>query len=166
MRARWALGVGLGALLLVGCERTRPLMNAQPSAQALGEAVVRAVAANDRGALRALAVDEQEFRQHVWPALPAARPERNLPFSYVWRDLQQKSGQSLGATLAALRGRPLTLVAIRFDGGTTAYSSYVVHRESVLTVRDAQGQTDLRIFGSALEKDGVWKVFSYVVDDR
>jgi hypothetical protein len=132
----------------------------------LSQAVLEALERRDGTRLRELAVNEQEFRDHVWPELPAARPERNLPFSYVWGDLRTKSELGLGQTLAEYGGRQYTLVSARFAGETTRYASYNVHRETVLQVRDEEGTTsELRLFGSSLEKDGAWKVFSYVVDD-
>ncbi len=62
--------------------------------------------------------------------------------------------------------RSTELVGIRFLGETTPYGSYLVHRESELTVKDLDGtQRDIRLFGSVLEKGGRFKVFSYVIDD-
>ena len=125
-----------------------------------------AVEQRDTTALRGLALSEAEFREHVWPELPAARPERSLPFSYVWGDLRQKSDESLGQTLARHGGRTYALVSVRNTGQTTRYPSYSVFRETVLQVRDGTGAAmDLRLFGSTIQKDGGWKVFSYVVDD-
>jgi hypothetical protein len=41
-----------------------------------------------------------------------------------------------------------------------------VHRDAELVVRDADGATRaVRLFGSLIEQDGAWKVFSYVADD-
>lgn len=120
----------------------------------------------DVNRLRGLALTEREFRDHVWPELPSARPERNLPFSYVWGDLRQKSEQSLAAALERHGGRRYTLVSLRFAGEATRYPSYIVHRETVVRVRDETGATDdIRFFGSTIEKDQGWKVFSYVADD-
>jgi hypothetical protein len=102
----------------------------------------------------------------VWPDLPAARPERNLSPSFVWGDLHQKSNIMLRGTLAAHGGKKYALVSMRFLGETTQYESYRVHRESELTVKEADGtERPLRVFGSVLEKDGRYKVFSYVIDD-
>ena len=101
----------------------------------------------------------------MWPDLPAARPERNLPFSYVWGDLHQKSNLSLARTLMAQHGKRHTLQRVTF-AGTTKYASYVVHRDAKFVVIDPSGvSTELRVCGSFIEKDGGWKVFSYVVDD-
>jgi len=148
------------------CSGREPLGQAAASPDALGKAVLAALEHGDETTLHDLAVTEQEFREHVWPDLPAARPERNLPFSYVWGDLRQKSDASLRGTLAEYRGRHFELVGIRSTGETTRYNTYLVHRETVLSVRDSDGAVhELRVFGSTLQKDGVWKVFSYVVDN-
>lgn len=132
----------------------------------MAAAVLGAVERRDAAMLRGLALTEQEFREQVWPELPASRPERNLPFSYVWGDLHQKSEAGLGETLAKHGGRHYTLIAVTFRGETSRYPTYIVHRETVLQVRDEGGTVaDLRLFGSTLEKDDAWKVFSYVVED-
>lgn len=132
---------------------------------ALAQAVLDGLAAADREALRRLAMSEQEFRDHVWPDLPASRPERNLPFSYVWTDLAQKSDQHLAQTLATLGGQRLVAVSVDFEGGTTRYRTAAVHRDSAVLVRLPDGsERRVRVFGSMLEQGGHFKVFSYVVD--
>ena len=124
-----------------------------------------ALARSDRQSLDALALNDAEFRNHVWPELPAARPERNLPYSFVWGDLHQKSRMALGGTLAAHGGVRYELRGVTFDG-MTRYPGYVVHRQVTLSVRDSSGkERDIRVCGSMLEKDGRWKVFSYVVNE-
>jgi len=116
-------------------------------------------------ALETLALSEMEFRDHVWPQLPAARPERNLPFSYVWGDLRQKSTMALTGVMSREGGMRYELIAVRFNGETD-YRTYRVHRDTTLLVRDAGGvETDLRVCGSMIEQDGGWKVFSYVTAD-
>ena len=157
------LGVGI---YVSSCNSSPLLSNTHPSAEALATAVLSAVERGDITALRGLALSEEEFREHVWPELPAARPERNLPFSYVWGDLRQKSDESLVRTLASHGGRRYALVSVRAAGETTRYPSYTVSRETVLMVRDETGASaELRLFGSTIQKDGAWKVFSYVVDE-
>jgi hypothetical protein len=150
---------------LIACRGVAPLANSQGSPEALATALLAALARRDRSALESLALSEQEFRDYVWPDLPAARPERNLPFSYVWGDLHQKSQSGLATTFANHAGRRYELVGVRFDGARTQYSQCEVRRDTVLTVRDADGvERDLRLFGSSVQQGGAWKVFSYVVD--
>ena len=164
---RRTFGLGLAVLLASSsCASSLPaLANTRPSPEALAGAVLEALVQRDRAMLDALALNEQEFRDHVWPELPASRPERNLPFSYVWGDLHQKSEGALAQTLAARGGQRYDLVSVRGTGETTDYQTYRVHRETVLVVRDPAGvQQELKLFGSMLEKNGMWKVFSYVND--
>ena len=152
---------------LFACGRSpSALSNSHGSSESLARAVLSALEKRDVNALNTLALNEQEFRDHVWSELPAARPERNLPISFVWGDLHQKSDTNLRQTIAKYGGNSYELVSIRFVRGSTDYRSYRVHRESEVTVTDREGRKqDLRLFGSVLEKDGRFKVFSYVVDD-
>jgi hypothetical protein len=153
--------------VLVACNPAPPLLEPTfDSPEAVARAVLDGFAARDREGLRRLALSEAEFRQRVWPELPSARPERNLPFSYVWGDLKQKSDASLARLFARYQGRRFELVSVRFDEQKTPYRTYVVHRESVFSVREGEGPAEeLRLSGSMIEADGRWKVFSFVVDD-
>jgi len=157
--------LAVAVALAAGCTSPPSLASSAESPTALAEQVLAALARNDRAALDQLALSEAEFRDHVWPSLPASRPERNLPFSYVWGDLRQKSQASLSLTLAKHRDRAYQLVDVRFDAERTPYADFVVHRAAVFVVRGPAGQEEIRVCGSFLEKDGRWKVFSYVVDD-
>jgi hypothetical protein len=164
MHRRSFLLTACGLIGVSACSRVPPLANTSPSPDALASAVLDALARRDRAHLDALAISEGEFRDYVWPDLPAARPERNLPFSYVWGDLHQKSTLNLSRTLESHGGRRVELKRVTFSAKTN-YASYVVHRDARFEVADAAGtSTSLRVCGSFLEKDGAWKVFSYVVD--
>src|SRR5688500_10220904 len=100
MRLLIVVGATVLSSCSVGPSPAPPLANACQSLESLAAAVLDAVALRDEVRLRSLALNEQEFREHVWPELPAARPERNLPFSYVWGDLRQKGAASLELLLA------------------------------------------------------------------
>ena len=141
------------------------LSHTADSPAALAREVLGAFERRDAARLRALALSEREFRDQVWPGLPASRPGRNLPAEYVWRELRQKSEGSLARLLASLGGRRLELVDVSFEGPTTRHGAYSVRRGTVLTVRDESGETGtLRAFGSTIETGGRVKVFSFVVE--
>jgi hypothetical protein len=135
------------------------------SPKAVAEAVVAALDRRDAAALEQMAVTEAEFQRVVWPRQPAARPERNIPWEYAWRDLAGKSRVQLHGRLQEWRPGTGTVVDVGFDGETTDYGSYRVMRKSRITLRDPAGRlTTARLFGSIIEQDGRYKVFSYVVD--
>jgi len=154
----------ISVLLLAGCRA--PLPHSQESVDDLARAVLQAIERRDIDELHALALNKEEFTAQVWPELPAARPERNLSPAFVWGDLNQKSNIMLRETLLEHGGKKYQLVRVRFLGRTTPYPSYVVHRESEVTVTDAEGhERQMRLFGSVIERAGRFKVFSYVIDD-
>jgi hypothetical protein len=157
----------VGVVLALAAARCGPppLAHTQPSAELLAEEVLTAVARRDEARLRALSVDEREFELRVWPGLPAAQPERNMPWSYVWLDLRQKSDAMLQRTLGEHGGRHYDLEAVHFLGESTNHGTYRVHRGTLLRVRDAAGtERELRLLGSMIETDAGWKVFSYLAD--
>ena len=175
VRARRVLvGAGLAALCLLpagGCGRPAasdalsPLGHTFESPEAVARAVLGALAEEDGPLLVALALSEMEFRTVVWPELPSSRPERGLPFEYAWGDLHQKSTNELRRLLARAGGRRYELLGMTFDGESTPYETFTVHRDSRLRIRDAEGaERDVRLFGSVLQRGGEYKLFSYVVD--
>jgi hypothetical protein len=168
-RARLPLVIGGGALLL-GVSgiwtRPAPLENTFPSAEQAAQAVIEAMRAGDLDSLRALALTEDEFREHVWPELPASRRERNVPFEFVWDTLHQNSEGHLHETLARLRDQSLTLKRVDFAGPSTTYGDVTVYRNSrIVVVAPDGGERSVKLLGSMIQQNGRWKVFSFVVDD-
>jgi hypothetical protein len=166
---RFGLAGALLALVLLsaaGCGFVDlQLQHTSGSPKAVAEAVIAALDGRDIPALERLAVSELEFRRVVWPRQPAARPERNIPWEYAWRDLAGKSRLQLRGRVSEWRPAPVTVVDVAFDGETTDYGTYRVFRKSRVTLRDAAGRlTTVRLFGSIIEQRHHFKVFSYVVD--
>ena len=150
-------------------EPTSPLValsHTFESPEAVARAVISALTERNVVRLQQLSLSEAEFRHHVWPELPTSRPERNVPFDYAWGQLKQQSDAFLQQTVARYAGQKLTLVSARFTGETTQYASFSVMRESEIVATDETGRDlILRLYGSAMIKDGRYKVFSYVIDD-
>ena len=164
------LVAGLVAVLLTAAcggaaAPAEPYVGLHATKEAAAQAVVDALAARDAGRLITLAVSAPEFRKNVWPSLPASNREVGMPVDYVWSDTDLKSRGQLAETLAAHGGVPLVVESMRFAGDTTEYEGFLVHRDSWVTVRDAQGtRRELRLFGSMIETPTGWKIYSYVVD--
>ncbi len=157
---------------MIGCTQPTspsskiPLANTFETPEALAQAVLTRLASRDVAGLKALALSEQEFKDHVWPELDTSRPERNVPFDYAWGQMKQRSDASLDVTVGRYAGQPLGFVRTRYTGETTRYPSFVVMRESEIVAADETGkELVLQLFGSAMLKDGRYKLFSFVVDD-
>lgn len=172
MKAFLGLGVVVIAIAMAGCTQPNspsskaPLAHTFDSPEALAQAVLARLASKDIDGLRALALSEQEFKDHVWPELDTSRPERNVPFEYAWGQLKQRSDGVLASTVGRYAGRPLTFVRTSFRGETTEYKSFAVMRESEIVAADETGkELVLQLYGSAMVKDGRYKLFSFVVDD-
>jgi len=149
---------------LGGCVVEPPLTNAQPSRHALAGAVLDAIARRDAASLRALALNEEEFRVHVWPGLQAAGRERDLPFADVWADRRQKSEAALQAVLAKHGGRRYEFIELRFGGQPQRHPGYQIHPDPVFVVGQNGVPAELRLTGTVIEMKGSWKVFSYAVN--
>ena len=145
-----------------------PLANTFASIEELAAAVLDGIE-HDRGAaLWALALTEDEFREVVWPVLPASRPERNTPLDYTWGTLEFKSSNALNTTLAKYRGHHYELIRVDFvahEQRQRNYGAFRVHRDARVLVRKEDGTEErLDLFGSVIERNGRFKVFSYVTD--
>ncbi len=158
-------------MAMAGCTQPTSPSNKAPLSQtfdtpeALAQAVLAKLASKDVPGLRSLALSEQEFKDHVWPELDTSRPERNVPFEYAWGQLKQRSDGSLDSVVSRYAGRSLKFVRTSFRGETTQYKSFAVMRESEVVAADETGkELVLQLFGSAMVKDGRYKIFSFVVD--
>ncbi len=92
------------AVLIASACGGAPLPNSYETPEALSRAVLDRVRTNATlTRFVKLALDKREFEEHVWPELPAAKPERNLSVNFVWGDLHQKSNMMLHESLAGAR---------------------------------------------------------------
>ena len=162
-----SLGVLAACLLLgltfeFGAAERRNLEAAAGSPEELVRNFLDALADNDIRAVRRLAISKDEFITYVWPDLPAAAPERNLTPEFVWNTMNIRSLSNLGQLMDTLGGRRLKLGEIRFTGEVTEYGTFRVHRDSQLVLQDENGEIQTgRLFGSVLELDDQFKIFSF-----
>jgi hypothetical protein len=147
----FAAGAGLGDSL--------------PTREAAAQAVLDALWTRDPERLLRLALTEGEFRTTVWPRLPASRPEMGMPLEYLWSDTAAKSRAGLAEVLQAHGRQRLRLDRIEFGGPAVDYGVFRIHPKTALLVRDQAGRRSrIRVFGSMIEADGRWKIYSFVVD--
>jgi hypothetical protein len=155
------IGCGTGAARQGGAA----LGDTFESPERAASALLEALAAKDVGRLRTLALSEREFRAVIWPELPSSRPDVNLPVDYAWGTLHQNSTASLAMTLREHGGRQYRFRRVDLGQKVSRYATFDVHRDVAILVEDPTGgERRLDLFGSLLEHEGRWKIFSYVVD--
>jgi len=142
----------------------RYLAHAAASPEMLSRDFLAALAISDVPALKRARITKDEFTWYVWPELPASRLP-NVTSEFAWSQATLNSLSGLGGLLNQYSGRRFEFVRIRFAGGARDHSSYRVHYDSRLTVRDESGEEfEVKLFGSMLEMDGRFKLFSHVID--
>lgn len=142
----------------------RRLANAQMSAEELSRNFLKALANEDRNFIESLRLSKEEFCQYVFPELPSSKMP-NVTCDFVWQQATLKSLSGLSEMYPKHKGKKYQFVALRFEKGTDSYPTYKVHKEAHLMVKDELGrQKELRLFGSMLEMDGKYKLFSFVID--
>lgn len=160
-----AAAIATGVLTVSGCARQAPLTHTLESPEAVARAVLDGLARRDRAALDALMMTRAEFDAHLWPSLPASRPETNMRADFVWNRLKHQSDARLAHTLAQHGGKSLILVGVELRGTRSSHGALSVTRDSIVTVRAPTGQVQqLRLFGSVVQQGQRYKVLSYVTD--
>jgi hypothetical protein len=88
-----------------------------------------------------------------------------MPVDYAWKDANLKSRSDLALTMEQRRGRSSTVTAVTFERPVTDYGPFRIHPRTRLTLRNGTGEGEnVRLFGSMIEADGRWKIYSYIVD--
>jgi hypothetical protein len=142
----------------------RPLSNAQPSAVALARRFLQLLASGDVQTMRSLRLTKQEFCQYVFRELPSSKIP-NVTCDFVWDQATLKSISGMSEMLPRHKGKQYELISVGFAKGTDQYPTYRVHKEAHLVVKDESGaETEVRLFGSMLEMDGQFKLFSFALD--
>lgn len=158
-------------LLLAGwwvAAQLRPprLRHGAPSPEELAREVLDGLQTGDLQALESLALSADEFRDFVWPELPVSNPRTNVPLDYVWADVHLRSTARMQAMLRALKGERFSLVRVRHIGPRTAYPTHRAYSDFEIFLRDRDGkEREYPLFGTLIEMDGVWKVYSYAPYD-
>lgn len=141
----------------------RQLAASSASPEDLARRFLVSLASDDLRGMRELRITKQEFCEFVFPELPASKTP-NVSCDWVWEQATLKSMAGMKRMLDGNQGKQYDLVSIRF-AEAEQYASFRVLENPVATVKDESGATsEVRLFGSMLEMDGQYKLFSFVVD--
>jgi hypothetical protein len=131
--------------------------------------LLEALKAKDRGALEAIRVTEDEYRNVIVPgSVQKGEPRQRVgeeAFEYYWGLLNGKSIYHRENMLARFGGREWVVRSVRPQKGMTEYAGYTAHRRLVIDlVNEASGEEAELETGSVAEVDGRFKFISYIRD--
>ena len=146
-----------GAYTGVGAHPPTDLLNAYPSREALGRAVVRALNRRDRKALGALRVTRGEHRHLLWEQLPEAG---SMPWGMAWELMERNSRKGARMAVSDWGGQHLELLRIEVTDDPEEYEGFRLYMDSRLWVRrisDGQEGT-IPVLDVLVERNGWWKL--------
>jgi len=137
-----------------------PLANAGESEEALVEAVLEALAFEDREALQGFLVSREEYRTLLWPQMPDSQ---HATFDFVWGLNEKNSRKALGEMLNEYRGMQLELIELVFTSDPEVYDDFTLHFDVEVKVRrtDTGQEGTLPSFDVLVEYGDVWKLLNY-----
>jgi hypothetical protein len=124
--------------------------------------LVTALNTSDTEKLRLLFITEAEHNQLLGPEFKLHYPSvnsDNLPV--LWENLNLKSEKGFVKLIGNYSGKNYQFVSVRFETSDEKYDSYILHQGTVVILRDAgQKETELRLLGSVVERNGKFKILS------
>jgi hypothetical protein len=142
--------------------KNRQLSFAANSKEELCINLLEALQRSDTTALANAMVSQREFKEWLWWEFPASTKLMNVPVDFAWDNLAQKSSKGLRTLLYKYAGMKLALLSYRFEEGEDRYQTFTLHVKTRLEVEDDKGKKiTINEFGSFVEMNGKWKLFSY-----
>ncbi|HUG44798.1 MAG TPA: hypothetical protein VMN76_11225 [Acidobacteriota bacterium] len=139
------------------------LASSSASIRMLLERFLQALHEGDEAKLRQMALNKLEFKMYVWPHLPSSRPGTNLSADYVWEQMQPRTRAGFHRTFQDHGGRRYQLEGWSFKKGEKDYGGFVIHGDARISVFEENGEKrTLNLFGSVIEREGEFKIYSYV----
>lgn len=124
-----------------------------------------AIAEADTVRLREMMLTPREFSDLLYPESPYMRPPYRQAPGLVWSRIEASGTTGLTRLLRRLGGQPVRYLAHTCSGTPESYGSNRIWKGCVVRIRGAAGQTAaVRLFGSIVERDGVFKFVNYAND--
>ncbi|HYV99144.1 MAG TPA: hypothetical protein VE967_16930 [Gemmatimonadaceae bacterium] len=138
------------------------LAGGSPSADALVERFIHALAANDTADLVKMVVTGREFADLYYPESPYTRPPYRQSPALAWTLIQNPSTTGLTRLIRRYGGKHLAYVRYACDPAPVHEGRNTRYTTCAVTVQEPGGHlVTKRYFGSILERDGVFKFLSY-----
>lgn len=134
------------------------------SANELVRRFASALERRDTAALRAMALSRAEFAYLYYDTHPISMPPYDLSPGLMWFQLEGNSAHGLRQLLAKRAGFPLAIVGHACDAPVQQGPRNRFHGGCVVRRQTPAGIVEESLFGSILERDGIFKIVSYSND--
>lgn len=143
-----------------------PLTGGKSSIEELVEAGLKGLKEKDTVTLLALMVTPEEYSTIIYPELgkywSGARDRRETIAEWLRTNHFGSAEKGLRRSLRDFGGASFKLQNVTFQDSTQNYPSFTIHQQMLVSVADQDNkQRELKIFGSVVEKDGVFKLLSW-----
>ena len=143
-------------------EEPTSLAGGAPSRDALVERFVSALEAADTAAIRAMLLTRAEFAWLYYPHTRFTAPPYELAPGLLWFQIENGTSRGFGRLLDRMGGRPVHAEGYACPSDPLVEGPHRTWESCVVHLSPPGGETrDLRLFGSILERDGVFKFVSY-----
>jgi hypothetical protein len=149
----------------VGLPEVNALAGGASSRDQLVDRFLHAIEQADSAALTPLALTRPEFGWLYYPHTMYTRRPYELSPALVWFQMQNSTSSSLTRVFRSLAGRPLHATGYRCEEEPKREGPNVVWSECRVTLDPPGGEAaNVRLFGSIVERDGVFKFVSYAAE--
>ncbi|HSW28133.1 MAG TPA: hypothetical protein VLH75_01450 [Longimicrobiales bacterium] len=143
-------------------EAPTSLAGGAPSRDALVERFVSALEAADTAAFRDMLLTRAEFAWLYYPHTRFTAPPYELAPALLWFQVENGTSRGFGRLLERMGGRPAHADGYACPSEARAEGPNRVWEDCVVHLRPPGGEPrDVRIFGTILERGGVFKFVSY-----
>lgn len=143
-------------------ERPASLGGGAPSRDALVEGFLTAIEAADTAAFRNMLLTRAEFAWLYYPHTRFTAPPYELPPGLLWFQIENGTSRGFGRMLDRMGGRPVHAEGYACPSDPLVEGPNRIWENCVVRLSPPGGEArDLRLFGSILERDGVFKFISY-----
>ena len=143
---------------------TRPPPTGARTREALVRRFVRAVERRDTGSVRAMVLSRAEFAHIYYPHSPFTRPPHSQMVGLVWFFTESNSSKGISRVFDRLGGRPLLYRSHRCNERPQRQGPNLLWEACVLVLGNEEAASDVRLFGSIIERDAQLKFVSYAND--
>jgi|ERR1043166_8716948 hypothetical protein len=142
------------------------LEGGEHSREALAREFLSAVSLRDTTRLTGLMISRAEFAWLVFPQHIYSRPPYELDPALHWLQIQARTQKGFTRTLNRLANHPLTFLSMHCQRDTVqlAIGRTRLWSDCRLHYRDGENEQVRRLFGSIVERNGRFKLFSLAND--